>query len=666
MLFIDLNKLTPNFSLYGILGLSFFFLGTQLGANNLKKEISEQTIEPQLAFLIDKTGNSNAYLFNLPFLPTDTDGDGIPDIDDLDDDNDGILDVSECPGYNLILSEDFGAGVETSTVYTTYLYDPIGIVNDGEYTIVQNTIDAANFPSWSVFTDHTGNPGGRMMIVNASYTPDELYRRTVPITPNSNITVDFWLRNILKIGSNSILPNVGFRIEDNLGNILGQAGTGPVLEDENWHNYLLTIFVGNNTSIDIVLFNIAPGGAGNDLALDDITIIQNFCDYDGDGIANVLDLDSDNDGCPDYIEGGGTFDYQDEVQAGGILTDGNGGIVTVNLGNSVGTTPGTDIGIPTIAGTGQGIGASQDTVNTSLCCNFSVSFKLRNVSCDSVDNAYVTAENYGGVLPITYKWDSGQTAATVSNLATGYYEVTLTDRFGCQSKARVQIEELNCPPPCPTNPCAEAIVDNTDICVLLTNSPSDPLDSLDCDRDGVINLTECIDSTDPLDPCDFVQSSITLPVTADQSNCPVPCPDLTPVVTVLPGNIAGLTAVEVAIQLTEINGLDTDGSVISVRVPADPRLLFVWNIGLTQAALVPVQNSDWNYLGNNSIFHTWTYNGSGLVIPANGVTAFGFQSFYDPQSTDGQTTLTATIIPFSGSECKILNNTDSERMVYFK
>ena len=45
----------------------------------------------------------------------------------------------------------------------------------------------------------------------------------------------------------------------------------------------------------------------NDLALDDIRIIEGYCDYDGDGITNQLDLDSDNDGCPDYVEGGGSF-----------------------------------------------------------------------------------------------------------------------------------------------------------------------------------------------------------------------------------------------------------------------------------------------------------------------------------------------------------------------
>lgn len=219
---------------------------------------------------------------------------------------------------------------------------------------------------------------------------------------------------------------------------------------------------------------------------------------------------------------------------------------------------------------------------------------------------------------------------------------------------------------CPRNYCAEAIIGDLDICQELSTDPNHPVGPLDCDGDGVTNTDECVDSTDPLDACDFVDTSITLPVTADQTACGPLCPDLTPIMTILPGNIAGYSPVEVAVQITELADVDTDGSVIIVRIPSDPRFVFVWNIGLTMAALVPVQNADWNYLGDNGFVHTWTYNGPGLIIPAQGLAAFGFQSFYDPQATSGQTTLTATILPFSGSECNAMNNTDSERLVYFK
>ncbi len=307
-----------------------------------------------------------------------------------------------------------------------------------------------------------------------------------------------------------------------------------------------------------------------------------------------------------------------------------------------------------------------DSVTVTDPDELSIIFSVSNVSCDSLNNGATTAVNDGGNAPFSYQWDSGQNSSTANNLAVGVYKVTLTDANGCEAKAGVTVQLDDCAPPCPINPCVEAIVNNTDICVVITADPSDPLTSLDCDGDGVDNSAECKDMTDPLDPCDYEDTSITLPVTADQSECPVPCSDLTPVMTILPGNIAGMSAVEVAVQVTELDSVDTDGSIIIVRIPSDPRLVFVWNIGLTLAALVPVQNADWNYLGDNGIVHTWTYNGPGLIIPAKSIAAFGFQSFYDPQSTDGQTTLTATVIPFGGGECNALNNNDSERLVYFE
>jgi len=298
-----------------------------------------------------------------------------------------------------------------------------------------------------------------------------------------------------------------------------------------------------------------------------------------------------------------------------------------------------------------------------------VILNVTNVGCDSLDNGTATAMNNGGVSPISYQWDAAtgnQTGATANNLTTGIYKVTLTDANGCRAIGAIAVAQDICPPPCPESPCVEVIINNQDICDILIVTTNDPLSMIDCDGDGVLNVDECADGTDPLDPCDYEDGSITVPVTADQTDCPVPCPNLTPIMTILPGNIAGFSAVDVAVQVSEVDSIDTDGSIIIVRIPSDPRLIFVWSISLTQAALVPVQNADWNYLGNNGFVHTWTYNGPGLVIAGEGTAAFGFQSFYDPQSTDGQTTLTATVLPFSGGECDITNNTDSERLVYFQ
>ncbi len=280
-----------------------------------------------------------------------------------------------------------------------------------------------------------------------------------------------------------------------------------------------------------------------------------------------------------------------------------------------------------------------------------------DVSCVGFSDGSIALNAAGGSPGYSYQWGAsagGQTTATIANLSAGNYEATITDDAGCTAIVYVLIETENC------DPCA------LDVCAVLSADPSNPLGTIDCDGDGVANANECTDGTDPKNECDFLVGSITLPVTADQSGCSNLCPDLSPIMTILPGNIAGVSGVAVAVEVVEVNDVDTDGGVIIVRIPSDPRFVFVWDISLSNAALVQVNNTFWNYLGNNGFVHTWTYNGPGGVIPAGLRASFGFEAIYDPQATDGQTTITATIVPTSGGECKLTNNTDSERLVYFK
>ncbi len=214
----------------------------------------------------------------------------------------------------------------------------------------------------------------------------------------------------------------------------------------------------------------------------------------------------------------------------------------------------------------------------------------------------------------------------------------------------------------PTDDCQSVIDGPNTICGIIAGNPTHPLANVDCDGDGVTNITECVDSTDPEDPCDYDDGSITLPVTADQSGCPVQCPDLTPIVSILPGNISGVSFVGVAIEITELNQFDTDGSAINVRIPSDPRLTFSWDPTLTFVALTIVDNPSWSYVGDNGLVHTFKYAG---VLNAGTRTALGFSGSYDPQATTGQTTITASVVPLSGGECVFSNNSDSEILVYF-
>ncbi len=214
----------------------------------------------------------------------------------------------------------------------------------------------------------------------------------------------------------------------------------------------------------------------------------------------------------------------------------------------------------------------------------------------------------------------------------------------------------------PIDDCQVILEAGLNICQLASD-PNSPIAMSDCDGDGVANATECSDGTDPADPCSYEDGSITLPITADQTNCPDTSPDLSPVATVVPSNIQGISALAFVVNVNEVNGFPTTGAAMIVRVPSDPRFTFTYDPNATAIGGAPVDNSDWTYLGNNGIVHQFL---NADVLPANGISSFGWNGLYDPQATDGQTTITATIVPTSGGETNFLNNTDSERLVYFK
>ncbi|MBK8564657.1 MAG: choice-of-anchor A family protein [Saprospiraceae bacterium] len=183
-------------------------------------------------------------------------------------------------------TETFGTGGRASHPYTNYCYEdgtgddcltfaPSTQINDGEYALAQAPRPASINSDWTTDGDHTGDVGGRLMVVNAALPPGEFYRRTITgVYPNADVTVDLWLRNTILPGYNLLKPNVTFKLETTTGTVLGTVHSGDLPEDNTWHNYVLNINPGNNISVVVVLVNNGPGGTGNDLGLDDIVAKQ--------------------------------------------------------------------------------------------------------------------------------------------------------------------------------------------------------------------------------------------------------------------------------------------------------------------------------------------------------------------------------------------------------
>lgn len=176
----------------------------------------------------------------------------------------------------------FGAGANPAPALTaattTYQYVSNDCPNDGFYTVRNNTANCFNNSWHNLPGDHTGDPGGYFMLVNASFQPSPFYLDTVKGLC-SGTTYEFaaWMVNVLKTsacGGAGIQPNLTFTIEKTDGTILQTYNTNniPAQSVPVWQQY--GFFFSTPVAVsDIVLriFNNSAGGCGNDLALDDIT-----------------------------------------------------------------------------------------------------------------------------------------------------------------------------------------------------------------------------------------------------------------------------------------------------------------------------------------------------------------------------------------------------------
>ncbi len=195
-------------------------------------------------------------------------------------------DAQTCTGSlgDPVIKQDFGSGTNPGQALpssvTSYKYWDAGCPNDGLYTIANSIGNCFNNTWHTLSQDHTGNPGGYMMIVNASNDPGVFYIQKAgagTLCPNTRYEFAAWIMNIIlpsACGGKSIQPNITFSIETTDGVVLKKYNTGdiPPTKDALWQQYG-TFFdtPANVTDVVVKMTNNATGGCGNDLALDDIT-----------------------------------------------------------------------------------------------------------------------------------------------------------------------------------------------------------------------------------------------------------------------------------------------------------------------------------------------------------------------------------------------------------
>ncbi len=180
-----------------------------------------------------------------------------------------------------IVNVDFGSGSNPGPALsfgiTSYNFVTSDCPNDGEYAIRTATQNCFASTWHSIVSDHTGNPNGYMMVINASFERGVFYTEVVRnLCAGTTFQFSAYLLNLLRNSTcpgSAILPDITFLIEKTDGTVLGSLNTGPIASSAmpTWiqYGFAFTLPVGLNEVV-LKIKNNADGGCGNDIALDDI------------------------------------------------------------------------------------------------------------------------------------------------------------------------------------------------------------------------------------------------------------------------------------------------------------------------------------------------------------------------------------------------------------
>jgi len=151
--------------------------------------------------------------------------------------------------------------------------------SDGYYSYTPYTGHCFRDDWFTVEEDHTsGDSKGNMLLVNSSPYSGAFFKTIVTnLKPNTMYEFGVWMMNVCKITDKCpfpLLPDITIGLQTTSGKNVAQLETGEVVRRESpeWTQYKFMFTTPpSETSLNLVMINHAPGGCGNDFALDDIT-----------------------------------------------------------------------------------------------------------------------------------------------------------------------------------------------------------------------------------------------------------------------------------------------------------------------------------------------------------------------------------------------------------
>jgi hypothetical protein len=270
-----------------------------------------------------------SYLFTLQ-CPTltpgsgDLDGDGIADATDTDDDGDGISDADEGGALtNTVVNSTFAGNANGWNLQSGWAYY-FGTLSGRTDNIATNTASQSN------------------VVLKNACTPLSVYQFKVRtnnyIASNGPITTESgnfaaYLNGIRLFGISNPATNNNPTITRDAssfshitkflldGVALGSSAKSISLDQ--YHDIQITFNNANFPATGTIEFRY--NATGDDFNVDDVYYYVNGCkDTDGDGVPDSQDLDSDNDGIPDYLEANTDTDGDGTPNRLDLDSDGDG------------------------------------------------------------------------------------------------------------------------------------------------------------------------------------------------------------------------------------------------------------------------------------------------------------------------------------------------------
>ncbi len=223
----------------------------------------------------------------------DSDSDGITDVFDLDDDNDGILDSVECPSTQMITNGDFSNGTTGWTVGSGWTLSNGTMANylDGVTNSMLSQTIARPYP-----TTRPGYVDFKVDVRASGYNNVQANSYTASLIMQVN-GVKYAVLTNPSSGTTATIQTFNGALSS-ISTFPVQLISGP----------LTSVTISIPSSVFFASNQVAIGfTAGNDdFVIDNVSLTTSpslaACDFDGDGIPNSRDLDSDGDGCSDASE----------------------------------------------------------------------------------------------------------------------------------------------------------------------------------------------------------------------------------------------------------------------------------------------------------------------------------------------------------------------------